>query len=188
MAKRFSKPIPGMSLTQTPKNAPWERAPEITKPEKAIEYHLNKMSNPDTMEKALYLLESDRITLVNLVQGLMRGATYQGIHSVDVGLLVAPVVHEFIKQTADSVGITYDEGFEDKSKKEKELQIKVSEKARKLLRQADFDIPEIDRAEVEAAGEAAPMVGPDQVAEEPAVEVTEEAPQPKRGLMARGGM
>lgn len=187
MAKspRITGPIPGMSLTQTPKNAPWERPPEITDPEKAIEYHLTRLSNPDTMEQGLFILEERRATLVELVEGLMRAATYQGIHNVDVGLIVAPVVHEFIKQTASAAGVDYDEGLEDMSKAKQEAQARVMARAKKLLKESKVDLPDVTRESVMEQGQMTqeePMSAP---MEEPMVE--EEMPQ-KRGLMSRGGM
>jgi len=41
MADVFSAPIPGQSLTDTPKNYPWERPAEITDPREAIKFHLD---------------------------------------------------------------------------------------------------------------------------------------------------
>ena len=36
-----------------------------------------------------------------------------GIHSIDISLSIAPVIHEYIKGYADAMDIDYDEGFED---------------------------------------------------------------------------
>ena len=114
----FNKPIPGMSLTTTPKNYPYERPPEINDPIVALKTHINRLSDPDRMEAVLFLLEDDNgITLKQLVTGIVRGAVANGVHSIDVGLLVAPAIHEFIKNTADAVGAEYDEGLEDKKGK-----------------------------------------------------------------------
>lgn len=185
MNKKFAKPIPGMSLTQTPKNAPWERAPQITDPDKAIQFHLGHLSDPDKMEKALYLLESDTVTLNKLVEGLMRKATYDGIHSIDVGLVAAPVVHEFIKQTAEVVGIDYDEGFEDMEQGKRENYTRVMSRARKMLKEADFDIPEVSKEDVMDAGNQQGAPVQDDMEAAP-VEVTME--EPRKGLMSRGEM
>ena len=36
--------IPGQSLTDTPKNYPWERPAEIADPDEAIRYHMDRVS------------------------------------------------------------------------------------------------------------------------------------------------
>lgn len=43
---RFARPIPGQSLTTTPKNAPYERPPEITDPEQAMQIHMYRLNDP----------------------------------------------------------------------------------------------------------------------------------------------
>jgi len=42
---QFERPVPGQSLTTTPKSAPYERPPEITDPMEALDYHLDKIDN-----------------------------------------------------------------------------------------------------------------------------------------------
>lgn len=111
--KRFERPIPGQSLTTTPKNAPYERPPEITDPEIAIQVHLARLTDPDVMEEAMFHLQMG-LDLVSLTEGILRSAVLAGIHSVDVSLIAAPVVHEYIKSVADELGVEYEEGFEDK--------------------------------------------------------------------------
>ena len=49
---QFDRPIPGQSLTSTPKGAPYERPPEINDPMEALEMHLDNLDNP----KASYFI------------------------------------------------------------------------------------------------------------------------------------
>lgn len=109
----FDRPIPGQSLTTPPRNAPYERPPEVVDPEKALQIHLDRLTDPDRMEDALYFLEIG-VDLVTLVEGILRSAVMNGIHTVDVSLIIAPVIHEYIKSTADAMGVEYEEGFENK--------------------------------------------------------------------------
>jgi hypothetical protein len=109
----FDRPIPGQSLTTTPKNAPYERPPEVVDPEQALQIHLDRLTDPDRMEDALYFLEIG-VDLVTLVEGILRSAVMGGIHTVDVSLIIAPVIHEYIKSTADALGVEYEEGFDNK--------------------------------------------------------------------------
>lgn len=171
---RFERPIPGQSLTTTPKNAAYERPPEIVDPEIAIQAHLIRMSDPDVMESALFHLEMG-LDLVSLTEGILRSAVMEGIHSIDLSLIVAPVLHEYIKSTADALGIEYEEGFEDKE------EIKRARYTRNTMLAKD----KMRKAGVEPKETARQIKEPDTVVEEPEqVEqaMPEEAP---RGLMSR---
>lgn len=180
MSKIFSRPIPGQSLTSTPKNAPYENPPEITDPEEALEVHLTRLTDKKRMSAALDLLETG-IDLQTLVEGILRSAVMNGIHSIDVSLLIAPVIHEYIKLTADEVGIEYSEGFGDEEEEEKEktrTYAVASERARKTLKQMDM-MPE--------EGPVEKNLIEDEMPEEDFAEDTMEEPKPK-GLMAKENM
>lgn len=166
----FDAPIPGQSLTKTPKNAPYETPPQITDPAEAIEKHLDNLSNPDAMEAAMELLESGDFTIKEIVNGLMRVAVASGIHSIDMSLLISPVVHEFIKQTADAVGVEYKEGFETMKPSEEEMNKRASVLARKQLSKMNVKIPEVSEEDI------------DEISEE---DVEQVEAQTTKGLMSR---
>ena len=109
---QFERPLPGQSLTQPPKGAPYERPPEITDPMEALERHLDTLNQPKAIEDCLFFLEMG-VDLVTLVEGILRNAVMEGIHSIDISLIIAPVIHEFIKGNSDAAGVEYDEGFLD---------------------------------------------------------------------------
>jgi len=115
---QFNRPVPGQSLTSTPKGAPYERPPEINDPVKALDYHLDILDNPKAVEQAMFMLEMG-IDLSTLVEGITRNAVIEGIHSIDISLIIAPVIHEYLKGYADSLDVNYDEGFEDKEENER---------------------------------------------------------------------
>ena len=115
---QFERPIPGQSLTTPPKGAPYERPPEISDPVKALDYHLDILDNPKAIEEAMFMLGMG-VDLVSLVEGITRNAVFEGIHSVDVSLIISPVIHEYIKGYADALGVKYEEGFEDKEEEER---------------------------------------------------------------------
>lgn len=116
MIDKLNKPIPGQSLTSKPKGHPYERPPEITDPEEAIQMHLLRLSDKEMTDDILNTLETfkDEVSVKTLTQGILRSAVAAGIHSIDVSLIIAPVVHAYIKSTADMAGIDYDEGLVDK--------------------------------------------------------------------------
>ena len=84
------------------------------------------------------------IDLSTLVEGVARKAVLDGIHSIDISLSIAPVIHEYIKGYADAMDIDYDEGFEDEEQDRKLSEARTEILARKFLagRQRDFDYDE----------------------------------------------
>jgi hypothetical protein len=162
-------PIPGQSLTTEPKGFPWERPPEITDPELAIQYHLEKLSRPKAVEGILDTMETLDVDIATLTKGYLRAQVAEGIHSIDVSLIVAPVVHEFIKQVATSAGIDFDEGFEDKTRTKNVKRKRQEESAKRYIKNLEVSPRElVENVEVEA--------------EEDSVKV------PTKGLMSRETM
>ena len=171
----FSAPIPGQSLTDSPKNAPWERPPEINDPEEAIMMHLTRLSKPDMMEAVVEAVDLHDLDIKTITTGILRGAVANGIHSIDVSLLIAPVIHEFIKQTTKAMGIEADDGFVDKKAEEARKQAVITARAKKQLKAMGVNPKEVAK-NVEAEAVAEPVVE------------AEPAPAPSSGLMSRGAM
>lgn len=142
----FEAPIPGMSLTGSPGKYPWERPPEIVDPEEALMLHLERLSTRDKIEDMLDMLELG-VDVRSLTEGLLRSAVAEGIHTVDVSLLIAPVVHEYIKDTAERAGIEFDEGLvdPDEKKKRKPVELALSKKkVQSMLAEHKKKLPDDD--------------------------------------------
>lgn len=165
----FERPIPGQSLTAEPRSQAFERPPEITDPIEAIDAHIANLSKDGAMEDVLYFLEFG-IDLVTLVQGILRSAVMEGIHSIDVSLIIAPVLHEYIKGFAEIAKIEYDEGFEDAESKKVLAYKRDVARAKNMLKK----LKEEKNSETPAPE---PM-------EEPESDDQEQEPD-KTGLMAR---
>ena len=128
----FNAPIPGESLTKPPKQYPWERPSEYNDPEEVLQVYIRKLNEPDRMEGLMDALEVG-FPLKDLVEGLTRTGVANGIHSVDVSLIVAPVIHDYIKSFADELEIEYDEGFEDKEQVKKDREARTYLKTKLML-------------------------------------------------------
>ena len=163
----FDAPIPGQSLTSEPRNAPFERPPEIVNPEEALMVHLEKLNDVDKMEAVVFAVDLG-IDVQTLTKGILRSAVMEGIHSIDVSLIIAPAVHSFIASTLDAVGVDYDDGFEDKEEAERTREASNKFRIKDMLMGKDT---QEDMSEVK-------------VVEEEEVPVEEEQSEPK-GLMAR---
>lgn len=114
-------PIPGQSLTSEPGNRPWENPPKMNTVEETIEFYMNRLSNPEMMNRMLDILEETDLPVTVLVEVLTMGGVMQGLHSVDLSVLVAPVLIEFIKGAAEQAGIDFELGIENKAKFNPEL-------------------------------------------------------------------
>jgi|TARA_R110002126_G_scaffold2390_1_gene13705 hypothetical protein len=134
----FEAPIPGQSLTNEPKNYPWENAARLNTPEDAIVYHLERLNQPKRAEAMLDFLQLD-IDVVTMTEGILRNAVANGEHSVDVSMIIAPIIHEHIVGLADATGIDYDEGLDEDDTQEERAYAIRENKARKILRDIKMD-------------------------------------------------
>lgn len=161
----INAPIPGESLTTTPKNATWESPPKTADPEEALYHHLEMLTDEVRLSAAMNILE-EGVSIQQLTEGIVRNGVAQGIHSIDVSLMVAPVIHEYLKGMAETMGIDYDEG-EDFGRPD------VIEMGKQIGRMS-AKAPSLERVAKPAQEEV--------VEAEP---VQEETPQESKGLMSR---
>ena len=163
--------IPGQSLTAEPKNAPYENPPELNTAEDSIMWHLNRLQDTEKFKALADTLELG-LDVVTITEGLLRGAVLNGIHSIDISLVIAPVLHEYITSTAEKLGIDFDEGLPDNSELDDAIEYQINEKkAKDMLAELDMEVEE-DMDSEEPMQEELPMEMP---TDEP------------KGLMARRG-
>lgn len=180
--RRFNRPIPGQSLTREPGNAPYERPPEVTDPEKALMMHLERLVDPDKMEAVLLLLDNGA-PLSTVTDNILRNAVAAGIHSIDVSLLIKEPIEEWIAGTAKEVGISFRTGYEkDDGKVARERHAML-----KALDEVPDDLVSIEPTQsMQLEEQPEPMMaqGEEEVmVEEEEPMMMEEAPS--KGLMAR---
>tara|TARA_R100001377_G_scaffold45007_1_gene25695 strand:+ start:3167 stop:3721 length:555 start_codon:yes stop_codon:yes gene_type:complete len=181
----FSAPIPGQSLTSEPKNSSWENPPLITEPEEALLWHLEKLESPKRIEGIGGLLVLG-LDLVTLTEGLLRTAVADGVHSIDISLIIAPVIHEYIKGIADASNVDYEEGIENEDEELdlSSLQMTLRKKeAQKILddikSNKDIDLSTLE--EPVDSMEEEPMIN----SEPQVVDIPPQENKPM-GLMSRG--
>lgn len=120
MAANFevlNKPIPGMSLTAEPGSRPWENPPSMVTVEDAIEYYTSKiLKDEEKHDDVLDVLEQG-IPVRNFANMLNTSSVMNGKHTLDVGVLVLPVIEELIMTVADMYDVKYITSMEDVIKK-----------------------------------------------------------------------
>jgi hypothetical protein len=112
--KQFDAPIPGQSLTNEPRNYPWERPPETTNPDEAVVHHLTRIGQPEILNNILDAV-GQGIPVSMLTDLVLTGAVAKGIHSIDISMMIAPVIQDYIVNLLDEEKVEYTEFFSDDS-------------------------------------------------------------------------
>jgi hypothetical protein len=113
----LNKPIPGMSLTSELGSRPWESPPSMATVEEAIEYYTSKiLKDEEKHDDVLDVLEQG-IPVRNFANMLNTSSVMNGRHTLDVGVLVLPVIEELIMTVADMYEVKYITSLEDVIKK-----------------------------------------------------------------------
>ena len=191
-------PIPGQSLTDEPQNFAWERPPEYTDPNDAIMFHLDRLAEEPIAESVLFLMEFGYPVDV-LTRSVLTGAVSEGIHSIDVSLIISDVIETEMIYMATTAGIDFKETFtEDKTDdelQEEKLTALILKKLDDKLGKGNTEFARETLAAVGSAGEDELQAMQDSAASRDEGVATEEelpseeVPSPvpgDQGLMSRG--
>ena len=108
-------PISGQSLTAELGGRPWQQAPQYKTVDEAIEYYLDKMSSEEFTDQLVDVLEMD-VPVTSLANSIQLAGVMDGKHTVDVGMLVMPLIMEMIMLVGDMADVKYDSGMENPNK------------------------------------------------------------------------
>ena len=171
-------PIPGQSLTKKPGNYPWDKPSKLNDVDEIIKLHLDDISKESSIDNILLVLERG-LPLNVLVETYLTSKVMKGIHNIDISILVAPVVHEFLYNLAKDAGVNFKEffGAEVLGTKEKALTLLKAELKNTPEDEQDsgFEILEDMTAAIKEQPEEVPPNEDEAVKEEP-----------PKGLMSRG--
>jgi len=108
-------PIAGQHMVSELGGRPWQQAPQYTTVDEAIEYYLDRMSSEEFTEQLVDVLEMD-VPVTTLANTIQMAGVMDGKHSIDVGMLVMPLLMEMIMLVGDMAGVKYDSGMENPNK------------------------------------------------------------------------
>jgi hypothetical protein len=91
---------PGVSWTDPPKGRPWSQPPKLTKLYDVANHYLGVMSSVDIANELLDALETE-VPLSSIAEGLMLTNVSRGMHTLDAGILVLPVIIELLETVAE---------------------------------------------------------------------------------------
>lgn len=196
MEELLEAPIPGQSLTDEPNNWPWENPPEMADPEEATKYYINRLANDEVMDDLAVALDGGT-PLTPLVKTLVTSGTMNGLHSIDVGLIISPVIHSFIKAAMTSYGVKVVDDLVDpeeviKENEKRRLQIAIELAVAESKTQGPDEgvalLETLQDTLSEQGTEEEVETAPDMAVkdEQAAMEASEEVTAAPVGLMARG--
>jgi hypothetical protein len=136
----FDAPIPGMSLTHALGDRPWQQPAQFPTVDDAIEYYMSRMTNEEFMMQLVDVLEMG-VPVTTLANTIQLANVMEGKHSVDVGMLVTPLLMELMMMLAESAGIEYDSGLNDpEGNKTRDSQLaKYAMEYKKVLNEVDTE-------------------------------------------------
>lgn len=100
------KPIPGISLTGEPGNAPWEQPPRYTSIDEVIDFYSDRITDEEVLPDLIESIKGN-ISLMTIADGMIRMGIMEGMHSIDAGMLVKPVLIELMISMAEIYGVKY---------------------------------------------------------------------------------
>jgi len=111
MQPMLDAPIPGMSMTHELGARPWQSPPQYNTVEEALDYYIPRLQSDEVSEQLLDVMELG-IPVTVIANTMQLAAVMEGKHTIDIGMLVLPVLVELIMLVGDSAKIEYNSGLE----------------------------------------------------------------------------
>ena len=108
----FDAPIPGSSLTKEMGGSPYKNPPQYSTVEDAIDFYIGRMATEEFSDKLVTSLELG-VSVAQIANIMQIHGVMEGQHTLDVSMLILPVLMEFIRLIADTRGVEYDMGIDD---------------------------------------------------------------------------
>jgi hypothetical protein len=145
------KPVPpGISWTAPPKGRSWNTPPRLVKIDEIAQGYITNLSSADMINSILDVVET-KVPLASMAEALMLSSVHKGIHTIDAGILVMPVIIEMLKTAADMHGVVYTI-FSDELTENDELSPRVVRAAIKKASEKPTEDVEVAEPVVELSG------------------------------------
>lgn len=103
-------PISGMALTAEVGSRPWQNPPQFATVDEAINFYMERMASEEFYEQAISVMEMG-VPVTTIANTMQMAGVMEGKHSVDVGMLVVPLIMEMLMLIAEEEGVEYDDGL-----------------------------------------------------------------------------
>tara|TARA_E500000318_G_C3507061_1_gene190741 strand:+ start:169 stop:675 length:507 start_codon:yes stop_codon:yes gene_type:complete len=108
----FDAPIGGQGMISEMGSKPWQQPAKYNTVDEALEFYSSRLQEESFQEELLDVMELGT-PLSILSNSIQLGGTMQGMHTLDVGILIQPVLLEMLAFIGDKNKIKYDMGLED---------------------------------------------------------------------------
>ena len=99
-------PIPGQSMTAPLGDRPWQRPARFVKPDETLAFYIERITTPSAANKMFDILEMG-VPIASLVDTMQLGGVMEGLHTVDVGVIISPALAEAIEGMAKAAEVEY---------------------------------------------------------------------------------
>ena len=157
----FDRPIPGMGMTAELGGRPWQTPPTYATIEETSDYYIERMANPAFKEQLLDVMEMG-VPLSTLANTIQMASVMEGLHTVDVGMLVIPILVEAMMLIGDAADVKYTTGMEDTKSERPGLNSRIITELKSKQGNAE-DMPTeevVEEVEQEQDSEEMPMEQP----------------------------
>ena len=157
----FDRPIPGMGMTAELGGRPWQTPPTYATIEETSDYYIERMANPAFKEQLLDVMEMG-VPLSTLANTIQMASVMEGLHTVDVGMLVIPILVEAMMLIGDAADVKYVTGMEDTKSERPGLNSRIIAELKSKQGNAE-DMPTeevVEEVEQEQDSEEMPMEQP----------------------------
>jgi|TARA_B100000035_G_scaffold149001_1_gene127023 hypothetical protein len=110
----FDMPIPGMAMTHELGARPWQSPPQMNTVEEGIDFYISRLVDNKMAGRLLDIIETG-VPLTAIAETLTLGGVMQGLHTIDVAVLVNPVLVELMEGLAKNADVPYTVGDEDET-------------------------------------------------------------------------
>jgi hypothetical protein len=157
----FDRPIPGMGMTAELGGRPWQTPPTYATIEETSDYYIERMANPAFKEQLLDVMEMG-VPLSTLANTIQMASVMEGLHTVDVGMLVIPILVEAMMLIGDAADVKYVTGMEGTKSERPGLNSRIIAELKSKQGNAE-DMPTeevVEEVEPEQESEEMPMEQP----------------------------
>jgi len=171
-AMMIEGPVPGQSLTDEPKAFAWEQPPHLNDEESVFDYYVEKMSDEEVTDNLLGMMDLG-MPISIVADSMLSKGVMDGIHTIDMKLLMKDKLGKVMKDMAEEAGINYKltlDDYRDRDSEAKTKRMNMLATKLKIRNKTKMDAGDVIQQQVV-----------EDISEEP-MEAEEAAPQ---GLMAK---
>tara|TARA_R110002051_G_scaffold276136_1_gene337453 strand:- start:258 stop:824 length:567 start_codon:yes stop_codon:yes gene_type:complete len=135
----FDSPIPGSGLTAEPGSRSYKNPPQYSSVDEAINYYVKRLSTDEVADQVIEVLDMG-VPITTIANIMCMHGVMEGKHTIDVSMLIMPVLMELMALIGDSAGIEYNMGTEkDDPERISDATVQHAVQKMKAAKDDDFD-------------------------------------------------